>query len=268
MPETLKEYDGLNKPDEKEVRTSVDAVQAVSSAFTIWKLFVARHIDEVLFPRKEINMLMLEEAIRIMTPLQDILPDVIDEPYFAPIETMGKYKRYGGLFYSGLLAVGKPRILRVTKKTPATDFWGYGLQQGVIDIDAAGTDHTGYFARGGLLINRGALWDFGTDAEGAYFINSGIVKERMGWYATGTFFNFGRVHYFGNYLSSGLFVTTNDEPQMGDGKDMKTVHSWHLKKDSLLDALVTKVQTACRRPATIAILDEIKSASQQLQLLI
>ncbi len=233
---TLEHYLGIGKPDEKaHVEVKTNPVQTVANAYKLWIKFVEKH--QQLSPEN----LFLEEAERMLSPFDAILPDRFDKEYFKPIDSVRDCNiyRYSGIFYTALLNIGSterkitvPNEITIIKDEMS--YFGYKLKKGTLELYArdfhAGEEmqggtliyrgwrgtNLGQGASGGLLINESETCWLGQNAKDTKFINKGKA-QLVGIAATNCFFeNHGEADNFGQLNHDNcVFVNYNKATEMG-----------------------------------------------------
>lgn len=135
------DYLTIGKPDEKKTITiETNPIDAVAHAYRLWQKY-----DHVNCNYKQV----LNEAERIVAPLDAILPETIGDEYIQAIQTIDR-KLHTGLFYTALLNIGKQqRRLHIT--IPHVALLGYGLRKGTMEVHAYTTE-VGEYATGGCII--------------------------------------------------------------------------------------------------------------------
>ncbi len=231
---TLSQLDGIGMPEEKaRVEVSANPLELVSSAFQLWLGFAEKNFPNctALGDKSALDSL-LEEAVRLLSPHQRILPDVIGNEYLELSRHISaSVFLYTGLFFSALMNVGDAcRNFVVPKDAPPTQYHGYRLKKGVLVVHediaqiaemAEGGNVTSYgkcvsFADNsadGVFVNRGSARIFASRSQGGIYVNQGNADQMACFAEGGIHLNHCSIkEKFGNWATDGLFIDYKNTP--------------------------------------------------------
>ncbi|MBI4441265.1 hypothetical protein HY639_03795 [Candidatus Woesearchaeota archaeon] len=176
--DALLHYNGTGKPEKHDtLETGADPITVFTNAFHLWVPLAKSGAD---------NKALISEAMKLLSPHNEILPDIINDEY---VSVANADIARAPLFFTALLNLDAKRRVIVRNGCRAVG-WGSWLQRGILELYEQGHGYfPGEYLAGGQLIYHGTdnQTSLGEKATAGCVINNGNAQN-LGREATGGIF--------------------------------------------------------------------------------